>query len=106
MEALWDERGWIEVSVVFGARVLQARVLRSLPSGVVAERVGWRPERLSRLERRDRVEVESAWGEREVRRAVMESPKVQEHLGGREIQKFVFIPGRLVNLVTRKDMPA
>ncbi len=55
---------------------------------------------------RDRVEVESAWGEREVRRAVMESPKVQEHLGGREIQKFVFIPGRLVNLVTRKDMPA
>lgn len=60
VEALWDERGWIEVSVVFGARVLQARVLRSLPSGVVAERVGWRPERLSRLERRDRVEVDDA----------------------------------------------
>ena len=33
-------------------------------------------------------------------------PKVREHLGGREIEKFVFIPGRLVNVVTRKDMPA
>jgi leucyl-tRNA synthetase len=55
---------------------------------------------------RDRIEVESAWREAEVRRAVLESPKVLEHLGGRAIQKFVFIPGRLVNLVTRKDMPA
>jgi leucyl-tRNA synthetase len=55
---------------------------------------------------RDRIEVESAWGEKEVRRAVLLSPKVREHLGGREIEKFVFIPGRLVNVVTRKDMPA
>lgn len=54
---------------------------------------------------RDRVEVESAWGEREVRAAVLASAKVQEHLGGRAIDKFVFIPGRLANLVTRKDKP-
>ncbi len=55
---------------------------------------------------RDRIEVESSWGEREVRLAVLESAKIREHLGGREIQKVVFVPGRLVNLVTRKDMPA
>ncbi len=55
---------------------------------------------------RDRIEVESSWGEREVRAAVLESAKVQEHLAGRALQKFVFIPGRLANLVTRKDIPA
>jgi leucyl-tRNA synthetase len=52
---------------------------------------------------RDRVEVDAAWGEREVRAAVLESPKVQEHLGGREIAKTIVVPGRLVNLVTRKE---
>ena len=55
---------------------------------------------------RDRIEVESSWDEKEVRAAVLASAKVQEHLGGKGIQKLVFIPGRLVNLVTRKDMPA
>ncbi|MEO8276389.1 MAG: leucine--tRNA ligase [Thermoanaerobaculia bacterium] len=54
---------------------------------------------------RDRVEVESSWSEKEVRAAVLASPKVVEHLGGREIEKFVFIPGRLANLVTRKEHP-
>jgi len=51
---------------------------------------------------RDRVEVDAAWGEREVRAAVLDSPKVREHLGGREVQKLVLVPGRLVNLVTRR----
>jgi leucyl-tRNA synthetase len=55
---------------------------------------------------RDRIEVETSWKEKEVRAAVLQSAKVKEHLAGREIQKLVFVPGRLVNLVTRKDMPA
>lgn len=42
---------------MFGQRVLQARVLRAIPSGVLAQRLGWRPERLSRLERRCWVEL-------------------------------------------------
>jgi leucyl-tRNA synthetase len=55
---------------------------------------------------RDRVDVDAAWGEREVRAAVLESAKVREHLGGREIEKTVLVPGRLVNLVTRKESNA
>ena len=55
---------------------------------------------------RDRVEVETSWSEKEVRAAVLASSKVQEHLGGRTLEKFVFIPGRLANLVTRKEVPA
>ena len=52
---------------------------------------------------RDRVEVEASWGEAEVRAAVVASAKVKEHLAGREIAKFVYVPGRLVNLVARKE---
>jgi leucyl-tRNA synthetase len=52
---------------------------------------------------RDRVEVEAAWGERDVRAAVLESAKVREHLAGRDLEKMVLVPGRLVNLVTRKE---
>lgn len=52
---------------------------------------------------RDRVEVDSSWGEREIKDAVLRGEKVQEHLQGREIAKWVIVPGRLVNLVTRKE---
>ena len=52
---------------------------------------------------RDRVEVDATWREGQVREAVMESDKVREHLAGREVTKMVFVPGRLVNLVTRKE---
>ncbi|MFL6232469.1 MAG: class I tRNA ligase family protein, partial [Thermoanaerobaculia bacterium] len=51
---------------------------------------------------RDRVEVDATADEREVREAVLASPKVQEHLAGREVAKAVLVPGRLMNLVTRK----
>ncbi len=51
---------------------------------------------------RDRVEVDASAGEEEVRAAVLASPKVQEHLAGRELAKAVLVPGRLINLVTRK----
>ena len=51
---------------------------------------------------RDRVEVDATAGEQEVRAAVLASPKVQEHLAGREVAKAVLVPGRLMNLVTRK----
>lgn len=52
---------------------------------------------------RDRVEVDADWGEREVRAAALDSEKVREHLGGREIAKAILVPGRLMNLVTRKE---
>jgi leucyl-tRNA synthetase len=52
---------------------------------------------------RDRVEVDATAGEAEVRAAVLASAKVQEHLAGRELAKAVLVPGRLINLVTRKS---
>jgi len=39
--------------------------------------------------------------EDEVRRAALEEPKVREHLAGRDIAKFVLVPGRLVSVVVR-----
>ncbi len=52
---------------------------------------------------RDWVEVDAAAGEDEVRTAVLASPKVREHMAGRELAKAVLVPGRLINLVTRKS---
>ena len=52
---------------------------------------------------RDRVEVDADADEKAVRAAVLESPKVQEHLAGRELAKAVLVPGRLINLVTRRS---
>jgi leucyl-tRNA synthetase len=52
---------------------------------------------------RDRVEVDADAAEKEVRAIVLASPKVQEHLAGREVAKAVLVPGRLMNLVTRRS---
>jgi leucyl-tRNA synthetase len=52
---------------------------------------------------RDRVEVDAEAGDREVREAALASPKVKEHLAGRELAKAVVVPGRLINLVTRRS---
>ncbi len=52
---------------------------------------------------RDRVEVDADADEKAVRAAVLDSPKVEEHLAGREVAKAVLVPGRLINLVTRRS---
>ncbi|MBT8479379.1 MAG: leucine--tRNA ligase, partial [Gemmatimonadetes bacterium] len=49
---------------------------------------------------RDRVEVGSEASEEVVREAVLARDKVQQHLAGRPVAKFILVPGRLVNLVT------
>ncbi len=38
-----------------------------------------------------------------MRAAALASAKVREHLAGRELAKAVLVPGRLVNLVTRRE---
>ena len=48
-------------------------------------------------------EVDAAATDKEIREAALESPKVREHLGGRDIAKAVVVPGRLINLVTRRS---
>jgi leucyl-tRNA synthetase len=52
---------------------------------------------------RDRVEVEAGASEKEIREAALASPKVREHVGGRDVAKAVVVPGRLINLVTRRS---
>jgi leucyl-tRNA synthetase len=52
---------------------------------------------------RDRVEVDASASDKEVRAAALESSKVREHLAGRELAKAVVVPGRLINLVTRRS---
>ncbi|HYN21432.1 MAG TPA: leucine--tRNA ligase [Thermoanaerobaculia bacterium] len=52
---------------------------------------------------RDRIEVEAGANDKEVRQAALDSPKVREHLAGRELAKAVVVPGRLINLVTRRS---
>ena len=52
---------------------------------------------------RDRVEVDADAGDKEVREAALASVKVREHLAGRELAKAVVVPGRLINLVTRRS---
>ncbi len=51
---------------------------------------------------RDRVEVDAGIPEKALRETVLASPKVQEHLAGREIVRVVVVPGRLVNIVSRE----
>jgi leucyl-tRNA synthetase len=50
---------------------------------------------------RGHVRVPPGATEEEVRRAALEEPRVREHLAGRPIAKFVFVPGRLVSVVVR-----
>jgi leucyl-tRNA synthetase len=52
---------------------------------------------------RDRVEVETDADEQQARDAALDSPKVQEHVAGREIVKAIHVPNRLINLVTRRS---
>jgi leucyl-tRNA synthetase len=52
---------------------------------------------------RDRVEVDAGASDKEIREAALASPKVREHVGGRDVAKAVVVPGRLINLVTRRS---
>jgi leucyl-tRNA synthetase len=48
---------------------------------------------------RDRIEMPVGASEEEVRAQVLASPRVQSHLVGKSVRKFIYVPGRLVNLV-------
>ena len=51
---------------------------------------------------RDRLEVDADAGEGEIREAALASEGVRRHLEGAELAKAVYVPGRLINLVTRR----
>ena len=48
---------------------------------------------------RDRIEVASRAGEEEVRKSALAQPKVREVVGDRPVKRFVYVPGRIVNIV-------
>jgi leucyl-tRNA synthetase len=93
-EELWERRGHVETLLDASWPEYDEAKLRRARINLVVQIDG---------KLRDRVEVDAAAGEDEVRTAVLASPKVREHMAGRELAKAVLVPGRLINLVTRKS---
>lgn len=95
-EELWERRGHVESLLDSDWPVADEAKLKRDRLTLVIQVDG---------KLRDRIDVDAAWGEREVRAAALASDKVREHLGGREVAKAVLVPGRLMNLVTRREVP-
>jgi leucyl-tRNA synthetase len=93
-EELWERRGYSENLLDTSWPEFDEKKLRRARIQLVVQVDG---------KLRDRVEVDADAGEKEVRAVVLASPKVQEHLAGREVAKAVLVPGRLMNLVTRRS---
>ena len=49
---------------------------------------------------RDRIEVPHDASEDEINQQAMASEKVQRFIAGHEVQRMIYVPGRLVNIVT------
>jgi leucyl-tRNA synthetase len=93
-EELWERRGYSESLLESSWPEHDEAKLRRARIQLVVQVDG---------KLRDRVEVDADAQEKEVRAAVLASSKVQEHLAGRDVAKFVLVPGRLMNLVTRRS---
>ncbi len=93
-EELWERRGYTESLLETTWPEYDEAKLRRARIELVVQVDG---------KVRDRVEVDAAADEKEVRAAVLASPRVQDFLAGREVAKAVLVPGRLINLVTRKS---
>jgi leucyl-tRNA synthetase len=50
---------------------------------------------------RERIDVPAGIGEDEARRLALESPRVADSLDGAEVARVIYVPGRLVNVVTK-----
>ncbi|HVT59173.1 MAG TPA: leucine--tRNA ligase [Thermoanaerobaculia bacterium] len=93
-EELWERRGHVETLLDTSWPEHEAAKLRRARIELVVQVDG---------KLRDRVEIDAGAGEKEARAAAMASPKVREHLAGSEVAKAVLVPGRLINLVTRRS---
>ena len=51
---------------------------------------------------RDRLEVDADAPEKEIRELALASEGVQRHLEGAEVARAIYVPGRLINIVTRR----
>jgi leucyl-tRNA synthetase len=50
---------------------------------------------------RERIEVAAGTSEREIRMLALDNPRVASFIGDATIQKVVYVPGRLINIVVR-----
>jgi len=48
------------------------------------------------------IEISKNASEAEVKKMALELPKVREYIDGREIAKFIYVPGRVVSIVTKE----
>jgi len=93
-EELWERRGHVSTLLESDWPVADENKLRRSTVQLVVQVDG---------KLRDRIEVDAESDDREIREAVLASSKVLEHLRGREVARTVIVPGRLVNVVTRKE---
>jgi leucyl-tRNA synthetase len=93
-EELWERRGHVEMLLDTSWPEYDEAKLRRARINLVVQIDG---------KLRARVEVDAGAADKEVRAAALASAKVQEHLAGREVSKAVVVPGRLINLVTRRS---
>jgi leucyl-tRNA synthetase len=93
-EELWERRGHVEPLLEADWPEFDEEKLRRETHTLVVQIDG---------KLRDRVEVSAEAVEAEVRKAVLASDKVQQHLEDREVARMVLVPGRLVNLVTKES---
>jgi len=52
---------------------------------------------------RERIEVPANITENEVRKVALENPRVASFMGESTIQKVIYVPGRLINIVVRNS---
>ncbi len=92
-EELWEERGHLESLVDTEWPKFDPAKLRKSRMTLVVQVDG---------KVRDRLELDADASEKEIRTAALASERVREHLGGRELDRAVVVPGRLINLVTKR----
>ncbi len=92
-EELWERRGHL-------GRLLESSWPEHDPAKLVRDRLTIVVQVDGKL--RGRLEVDAEAGEAEIREAALESESVRRHLEGAALAKAVYVPGRLINLVTRR----
>jgi leucyl-tRNA synthetase len=93
-EELWERRGHLETLLESSWPAFDEAKIRRPRITLVVQVDG---------KLRDRVEVDAGASESEAREAALASGKAQEFMAGRELERAVVVPGRLVNLVTRRS---
>jgi len=94
-EELWERRDHVETLLDTSWPEYDESKLRR-------PRVRWAVQVDGRMH--GRVDVQADASEKETRAAALASPRIKQHLAGREVAKAVFVPGRLINLVTRRSV--